>query len=677
MGVSLFPNRDSGPTIEQEVGIPIEGATDWQRFSETQGTFERTLQDAEVAIFNTAVRQIRDQIRSGAENIDNPLMAGPTGYIKHTASAFPSYYAFFDNLFGDNTSLPATQLAPEFGVVNDEEVVSEDDLLNGDSDLTGDTTAGDLQTSAYMSALQQATSAELETVFGSPDSDIEQELTDILQNQVLAGGGIGVEINPEDGDSFLFKFPIPLPIPGGVLKIKFRNPDGTFVPLPDIIGEVTTKVQAAGAELLALPGKLIDQAEGILGDLIETGEIVAGTSEEDILGKIADIFGGILAGPDGSGMETPSWILEGLRTKLTDAVYNSGVISDEPDPLTPKGAVKKPEDEPERPEVTNVVPDLDDPIRPTTTETTTDQPPPDEEPKPGDDRPPGDNRPIPEDAIKQEDKYKDIDITKDDPPTSCFIAGTKIDMADGTQKNIENIRVGDEVQAIGGTTDTVSYVHDIEAQDHLLWTLNGHITATEAHPFMTEDGWKSANPEASMPVYESYGISIGQLEAGDLLTGSEGVVELTSLESREENVKVYNFTTASTHTYMVDGVVSHNKTPTKFPDPPPKVVVPPDVVEPPDEPPGLPPRVIPEDVVEVIVAPPPDEPPTVVEEVPPSEEGGGGGGGGGMLDGTSDAFYNRDDLGLPRFTPVPYEAPKDYIVSLNRIMKENMFDNVV
>lgn len=573
---------------------------------------------------------------------------------------------------------------------SNQEVVPEDDLLNGDSDLTGDTTADDLQVSSYINAMQGTASTEIDTILGSASTDIEQDLTDILQNQVMAGGAIGVEINPEDGDSFLLKLPIPLPIPGNVLKIKFRNPDGTFVPLPDIIGEVTGSIQKAGSDLLALPGKLIDQAEAIFEELKETGKILAGTSEEDIEGKIADIFGGILGSPSGNSMETPNWILEGLRAKLIGAATNNAVNNLPEGWFDPVSAADSDGDESAGKEPVGDQPPGDQP--PGDGSPSEDQFPGDQPPE--DDKRPSDKKPSTSDkdvVIDKENKDEDVVIDKkekEEVVITCFIAGTKIDMADGTQKNIENIQVGDEVQAIEGTTDTVSYVHDIEAQDHSLWTLNGHITATEAHPFMTEAGWKSVNPKASTSVYESYGISIGQLEAGDLLIGAKGTVELTSLESREENVKVYNFTTASTHTYMVDGVVSHNKSPK--PKPKPKVVIPPKVTEeppqkkpptvvPPPPPPPPPPKpkpkpevVIPPDVVE----PPPEEPPTSTfpppTETPPPDDSTEGGGGGGMLDGTPDAFYNRDDLGLPQFTPVAYEPRKDYIESLNRIMSENM-----
>ncbi len=147
----------------------------------------------------------------------------------------------------------------------------------------------------------------------------------------------------------------------------------------------------------------------------------------------------------------------------------------------------------------------------------------------------------------------------DDTVTSCFIAGTSIDMADGSSKNIEDIIVGDEVNTQDGSLDTVIHVHDIPEGLKTLVTINDRITCTDSHPFLTEEGWKSFNPEASKPTYEEYGIEIDQLEVGDNLITVNGLEEVTNLSSREEVAKVYNFTTDQTHTYLVDGIVTHNK----------------------------------------------------------------------------------------------------------------------
>lgn len=175
------------------------------------------------------------------------------------------------------------------------------------------------------------------------------------------------------------------------------------------------------------------------------------------------------------------------------------------------------------------------------------------------------------------------DITP--PPIMCFVAGTKIDMADGTKKVIENIAMGDEVLALNGETDVVSYVHDIPKADRSLWTINDRITATDAHAFLTNDGWKSNNSKLSNTVYNDYGIEVKELQLGDKLITKDGVEEVTKLESEKDFIKVYNFTTSNTHTYMVDGVVSHNKMPPMPPfigrEEPPIMVEDPIVEEPP------------------------------------------------------------------------------------------------
>ena len=144
-------------------------------------------------------------------------------------------------------------------------------------------------------------------------------------------------------------------------------------------------------------------------------------------------------------------------------------------------------------------------------------------------------------------------------PPMCFVAGTKVDMADGTKKVIENIAMGDKVLALNGETDVVSYVHDIPKADRNLWTINDRITATDSHAFLTKDGWKSNNSRLSNTVYNDYGIDVKELQLGDKLITKDGVEEVTKLESEKDFVKVYNFTTSNTHTYLVDGVVSHNK----------------------------------------------------------------------------------------------------------------------
>lgn len=159
----------------------------------------------------------------------------------------------------------------------------------------------------------------------------------------------------------------------------------------------------------------------------------------------------------------------------------------------------------------------------------------------------------------------------------CFVAGTLVSMADGSLKPIELINVGDEVLAIGGTTDIVDAIHELQSQTRMIWRINDKISCTESHAFLTTDGWKSNNPVASGWLYKDK-ISIkGQLSLQDCLITLNGNESITSLKSSTISCKVYNLTTHNTNTYIVEGYVVHNKettptvtTPVQPPVPPPQ-----------------------------------------------------------------------------------------------------------
>lgn len=74
----------------------------------------------------------------------------------------------------------------------------------------------------------------------------------------------------------------------------------------------------------------------------------------------------------------------------------------------------------------------------------------------------------------------------------CFPAGTKIKMADGTEKRIEYIEVGDKVMAWGENGEEEAEVlrtmqpHHVEVYN--LVCSDAHTMATLSQPFLTEDG---------------------------------------------------------------------------------------------------------------------------------------------------------------------------------------------
>lgn len=103
--------------------------------------------------------------------------------------------------------------------------------------------------------------------------------------------------------------------------------------------------------------------------------------------------------------------------------------------------------------------------------------------------------------------YEDLAISEinfDGLDVHCFAAGTKISMADGTQKNIENVQPGDLVMSYNfdkGIMETAEVTALATAFHEELADIvfdNGKITATKDHPLWVEGkGWASLNPEKS------------------------------------------------------------------------------------------------------------------------------------------------------------------------------------
>jgi hypothetical protein len=148
---------------------------------------------------------------------------------------------------------------------------------------------------------------------------------------------------------------------------------------------------------------------------------------------------------------------------------------------------------------------------------------------------------------------------------SCFIAGTKVTMSDGTLKNIENIVVGDKVK--GHKEDnTVIKLDPTLLADRKLYSFNNneHYFFTSEHPFMTEEGWKSVKPEKTKERdgIELYNQLKGELKIGDKLVTEDGSIEITEIKSKEINnpdMPLYNFNVSNDNSYIADDYVVHNK----------------------------------------------------------------------------------------------------------------------
>ena len=148
---------------------------------------------------------------------------------------------------------------------------------------------------------------------------------------------------------------------------------------------------------------------------------------------------------------------------------------------------------------------------------------------------------------------------------SCFIAGTKVTMADGTLKNIEDVKVGDKVKG-HKEENTVIKLDPTLLADRKLYSFNDneHYFFTSEHPFMTEEGWKSIKPEKTKERdgVELYDQLKGELKVGDKLVTDNGPIKVTDIKSKEMNnpeMPLYNFNVSNDNSYIADDYVVHNK----------------------------------------------------------------------------------------------------------------------
>ena len=136
---------------------------------------------------------------------------------------------------------------------------------------------------------------------------------------------------------------------------------------------------------------------------------------------------------------------------------------------------------------------------------------------------------------------------------SCFPAGTKIAMIDGSYKNIEDIKVGDIVKTYnvikhenekGIVTKLYKHSSDEMYGDYYL-IINNQLKVTINHPLYVNGEWKNA----------------GEIQIGDKLQNNKGkTIIVTSIKKIYKKVPTYNLEVENNHNYYADGILVHNKT---------------------------------------------------------------------------------------------------------------------
>ncbi|MYU21839.1 polymorphic toxin-type HINT domain-containing protein [Streptomyces sp. SID8352] len=156
---------------------------------------------------------------------------------------------------------------------------------------------------------------------------------------------------------------------------------------------------------------------------------------------------------------------------------------------------------------------------------------------------------IPDSAVKKGTNWVDDLIKGNKKCNRCFLAGTDVLMADGSTKDIEDVRVGDKVLATDpatGETAARQVTHLIITEDDKQFnelsiaTPDGidKLTATHEHPFWSpsERDW----------------IPAGRLKPGMTLRTDTGeTVIVTGNRPYTDHARTYNLTVDDLHTYYV------------------------------------------------------------------------------------------------------------------------------
>jgi predicted lipid-binding transport protein (Tim44 family) len=135
----------------------------------------------------------------------------------------------------------------------------------------------------------------------------------------------------------------------------------------------------------------------------------------------------------------------------------------------------------------------------------------------------------------------------------CFLAGTPILLADGSKKNIEDIRIGDRLLTSSSegvaATAAVRNIFSLDVDEYLEVRIDGMmLRVTREHPFCAGNGQFR---------------TIGSLTAGDTVYAFNGSSlekkKILSITTVREKAIVYNLSADQPNTFVAGGILVHNK----------------------------------------------------------------------------------------------------------------------
>ena len=151
------------------------------------------------------------------------------------------------------------------------------------------------------------------------------------------------------------------------------------------------------------------------------------------------------------------------------------------------------------------------------------------------------------------------------PP--CFLEGTKILMIGNTEKNIEDVKVGEYVMGKEGKSRVLELENPDSEGYYILILEDGiKLRVTDEHPIYArnnnKEDWSAIEPERTQ-------FETSDLDEMDEVMTLDGWVSIKGIKYVDELVQTYNLRVVEGNTFYADGVLVHNKQIAEsFPDDP-------------------------------------------------------------------------------------------------------------
>ena len=163
-------------------------------------------------------------------------------------------------------------------------------------------------------------------------------------------------------------------------------------------------------------------------------------------------------------------------------------------------------------------------------------------------------------------KYDDTAISEiyfDGTGVLCFAKGTKVQLADNSTKNIENLKIGDLVAYYDLETNQIksAKIEKLEKAIHhglvkYKFESGLVITATQDHPLRIKNkGWASLKPDKSNQ-YKGFE-NIEKVKIGDLFLTAKGTDKLILIDFLEGEQETYTISKLSSgDNFIANGLIA-------------------------------------------------------------------------------------------------------------------------